>query len=144
MAFTLIASIWMLHVIFQQDYTKMSNMAYGGNVLSFPCKVRLCLSKYVFCVLYPEIVWFVYMPACNSLFCPRGVSLLLRTSIYTNLKMKWHTWTSKKKIRELRMALLQNWQTSVLATSMKRKRCEEYMLFLFHEKGFSQTHQQWH
>ena len=96
MVFALIASIWMPHVIFRQDYTEISNMAYRGNVLSFPYKVRLCLSKHVFWVLYSEIVWFVYMPVCNSLFCPPGVSLLLRTSTYTNLKMIWHTWSSKK------------------------------------------------
>ena len=97
MAFALIASIWMPHVIFQLDYIEIYDMVYRGNVPSFPCKVRLCLSKYMFWVLYSEIVWFVCMPVCNNLFCPPGVSLLLRTSIYTNLKMIWHTWSSKKK-----------------------------------------------
>ena len=97
MAFALIASTWMPHVIIQQDYTEISNMAYRGNVLSFLCKVRLYLSKYMFWVLYSEIVCFVYIPVCNILFCPPGVSLLLRTPIYTNLKMIWHTWSSKKK-----------------------------------------------
>ena len=48
MAFALIASTWMPHVIIQQDYTEISNMAYRGNVLSFLCKVRLYLSKYMF------------------------------------------------------------------------------------------------
>ena len=48
MAFALISSIWMPHAIFQQDYTEISNMVYRGNVPSFPHKVRLCLSKYMF------------------------------------------------------------------------------------------------
>lgn len=47
MAFALIASIWMPHVIFQQDYTEISNVVYRGNVPSFQCEVRLCLSKYM-------------------------------------------------------------------------------------------------
>jgi accessory gene regulator protein AgrB len=37
------------------------------------------------------------MPVCNILFCPPGVSLLLRTSIYTNLKMILYTPDQAKK-----------------------------------------------
>jgi hypothetical protein len=39
------------------------------------------------------------------------------------------------------MAVLQNWQASVLA-ALKGKEVEEYMLFIFHDKWFSQTCQQ--
>lgn len=104
----------MSDVIFQQDYTEISNV-YRGNVPFFQRKVRLCLSKYtsMFWVLYSEIMWFVYMLVCSSLFCPPGVSLLLRVSIWNNVNMMWHTWSSGKK----------NWTTLKGCTSKLTDQC---------------------